>query len=131
LLVGSVIAANDDYATHSPAIPPGEERLIATMLGRSTLVRGCRLISGGVQYTVINATYECPRGPVTLELTHVLNATEASIQTGHFAITVLSGSPPPDFQEALLSRIRSRERAFVWIWQEHVALEDDAGDAAE
>ena len=119
------VAAADRY----PAIPPGEERLIAAMLGRARLIRDCKLISGGVHYTVIRATYNCPRtGQFTLELGHLLNATEESVQTGQFAIAVVSGSPPPDFGEALLSRIRSRESEFVWTVAEDAPAEDDAGD---
>ena len=64
------VAAEEDQANRYPAIPPGEERLIASMLGRARLVRDCKLISGGVQYTVIKATYDCPRGQVSLELGH-------------------------------------------------------------
>jgi hypothetical protein len=52
-----------------------------------------------------------------------------SAQTKQFAITVESGSPPPIFQHALASLIRSHERDFRWGWQEHPgAAEDDAAD---
>jgi hypothetical protein len=130
LAAASVVAA-EDYGDRYPAIPPGEERLIAAMLGRARLVRDCRLISGGVEYTVIKAIYDCPRGQVTLELGHLLNATEESIQTAQFAITIQSGSPPPGFQEALLSLIRSRETHFVWTWPSADApFEDATGDDA-
>lgn len=125
-LAASVVAA-DDSANRYPAIPPGEERLIASMLGRARLVHDCKLISGGVEYTVIKAAYDCPHGPVALELGHLLNATDESLQTGQFAITVQSGSPPPDFEQAFLALIRSQETHFVWTWAEDAPLEDDTG----
>ncbi len=129
LLSGPVIAADDDdLVAGDPAIPPGEETLIATMLGRGTLVHDCKLMSGGVEYAVIKATYNCPRGEVTLELGHLQNATATSTQIGQFALTVQSGSPPPGFQEALASRIQSRETYFAWSWPEYHAAVDDAGD---
>jgi hypothetical protein len=127
LLAASTVSAQDSDG-RDPAIPAGQERIMAAMLGRGTLIRDCRFVGGSVDYTVIRATYNCPREQVTLELDHLLNATADSTQTGQFAITVLSGSPPPGFQESLLSRIRSRETGFVWTWPETAPLQDDAGD---
>jgi hypothetical protein len=132
LLAASVVAADDDYAAVEAAIPPGEEELIAAMLGRGTLVGECALISGAVEYTVIKATYSCPGGQTTLELGHPQNATVRFAQTERFAIAVQSGSPPLAFQNALASLIRSNERNFDWGWQERpgAAEDDDADDAA-
>jgi len=131
-LAGSIVAADDDdAATRDPAIPPGEERLIATMLGRGTLVRDCTLVSGGIEYTVIKATYNCPGGPVALQLGHPLNATTPVTQTGQFAVTIESGSPPLGFEAALLSRIRSRQDDFVWTWPERPPGEVAGDEGAE
>ena len=132
-LVASVVAADDDdYPAGDPAIPPGEEQLIATMLGRGLALHDCTLTSGGVEYTVIKATYDCPGGEVALELGHPRNATVTSTQTGQFAITVEGGSPPPGFQDALASLIRSQEEEFEWSWPQHdaAAENDDADDDA-
>ena len=134
LLAGSVISADgDEYPPGDPAIPPGEEEVIAAMLGRGMALHDCTLISGGVQYTVIKARYNCfPGNEVTLELGHPRNATLPSIQTGQFAITIQSGTPPPGFQDALASLVRSREGAFEWSWPEYdpAAENDDADDDA-
>ena len=119
LLAASVVAADDDYPTGDPAIPPGEEEVIASMLGRGLALQYCTLASGGVDYTVIKATYDCLGGAVTLELGHPRNATVTSTQTAQFAVTVQSGSPPPGFQDALASLIRSHEQNFEWSWPEH------------
>jgi hypothetical protein len=100
------------------------------MLGRGMALPQCTLISGGVEYTVIKATYHCLGGEVALELGHPLTAATTSTQTGQFAITVQRGSPPPDFGDALVSLIRSREQNFAWTWAEYdAAAKDD--DAAE
>ena len=131
-LLAASVAAAEDYGTRAPAIPAGQERLIGTMLGRGTLVGDCKFSAGGVDYTVIRATYRCPRGQVALELTHLQDGTADSIQTGQFAVTLQSGSPPSGFQEALLARIRSGEAGFSWTWPEIAPLDDGTGgDATE
>jgi len=129
-LVASVVAADDgDHPTGDPAIPPGEEELIASMLGRGMALHDCTLISGGVEYTTIKATYDCPGGEVTLQLDHRRNATATSTQTGQFAITVQSGSPPLGFGDALTSLIRTQEDHFQWSWPQYdAAAEDDNAD---
>jgi hypothetical protein len=131
LLSASIVGAQDDGGPATlPAIPPGEETLIAAMLGRGALVRDCKLVSGGVEYTAIKAVYHCPHGDVALELGHPENATGPSTETGQFAITVLAGTPLPGFADDLLSRIRSREDRFTWIrTEDNSGVEDD--DAAE
>lgn len=127
-LAAPVAAAEDDAANRRAVIPPGEERLIAAMLGKAKRVRRCKLSSGGVEYTTIKATYECPDGPVSLELGHPQSTTDESIQTEQFAMTLLSGSPPKGFQEALLSRIRPREGQFAWTWAEDAAVQNDTSN---
>ncbi len=128
-LVGaSVVAADDDAG--DPVIPPGEEQVIANMLGRGIGLQYCNLVSGGVEYSVIKATYNCLGNQVTVELGNPRNATATSIQTGQFAITVQSGSPTAGFQDALASLVRSQEANFQWTLPRHEApTEDD--DAAE
>ena len=53
LLVGASASAQ----TH--VIPPGQERLVGEMLGRSASMGGCRLARADIQPTQIAATYEC------------------------------------------------------------------------
>jgi len=131
-LAASVVAAEDGPG--DPAIPPGEEEIIGAMLGRGMPVSDCRLVSGGIRYTVIRATYSCvPAGEFTVELGHPRNATRTSVRTGQFAITVQSGTPPPDFQDALAALVRSREGYFEWSWPAYdpAAENEDADDSAE
>ena len=129
VIAGSAALA-DDARSGGPAIPPGEERLIATMLGKGTRLSGCKLVRSGVEYTVINASYKCrPGGRVKLELCHPQNVTApAFVQTQQFAITLQDGSPPLGFQDALVARIRSKEADFVWTWAEQAAVDGDADD---
>ena len=129
-LLGSCVVAADDGAQPAldPAIPPGEEEVIANMLGRGVPIYGCTFTGGNVEYTIIKATYDCPGGQVALQLDHPRNATTTSTPTGQFAITVLSGSPPQDFGNALLALVRSREGNFQWGWQESGGPTDDNPD---
>jgi len=130
VLSASMVRAQDDGRPATfPAIPPGEESLIAGMLGRGTLVRDCKLVSCGVQVDVIKAAYHCPHGDVAVELGHPENATVPSTETGQFAITVKAGTPPPGFAEEILSRIRSRENNFTWIRaEENPGVADDTAE---
>src|SRR4051794_12652368 len=102
LLAAAVVAAGDgDQPMGDPAIPPGEEELIAGMLGSGMALRDCTLVSGGVEYTAITATFACPAGEVVLRLDHPRRATATSLLTGRFAVTLQSGAPPPGFGDAL------------------------------
>jgi hypothetical protein len=131
LLTASVVLASDDEsAPVEPVIPPGQEALIASMLGRGMALPDCTLVSCGVAYCVIEATYDCDGGGVALELGHPESATDASGRTAQFAITVQSGMAPPDFANAILSLVRSRERNFVWAVAE-TAPDAEDGAAAE
>jgi len=130
LLGASVVAADDDGDTGDPVIPPGEEQLIANMLGKGIGLQYCNLVSGGVEYSVIKATYNCLGNQVMVELGNPRNATATSIQTGQFAITVQSGSPTAGFQDALASLVRSQEGNFQWTLPQHEAAtaNDDAAE---
>ena len=125
LLAAPLVAADDD-----PVIPPGEEELIGTMLGKGTALDHCALISGGVEYTTIKASYRCLGGEVRLELANLRNARASSTQTGQFAITVKSGSPPPGFRHALAALVRSQEDKFEWSWPESAAQDENADEGA-
>jgi hypothetical protein len=110
-------------------IPPGEEELLAQMLGRGVTLAGCNLTSAGVEHTIVKATYACSEGEAVFELTHPSTAPATAIQTAQFAITLQSGSPPRSLTDALVSLIRSREDAFEWEWLP--GNDADAVDGAE
>src|ERR1051325_2096088 len=114
LLPASIVTADDDSPTGDPAIPPGQEQLVARMLGRGMGLSQGTPIGGGLEYTVIKATYHCLGGVVALELSQPRTPAMTSVQTGRFAITVQRGSqsPPPAFQDALVALIRSQQQNF-------------------
>jgi hypothetical protein len=129
LLAASLVTASDDDFGN-PAIPPGEEQVVATMLGRGVALQYCTLVSGGVEYSVIKGTYNCLTSEATFELRHPRYATAGSTQTEKFVITLASGSAPPGFQDVLTSLVRSHERDFQWSWPEYdpAARGDDAAE---
>jgi hypothetical protein len=132
VLAVSAVGADGDDAAEDPVIPAGEEELVARILGRGVTLHDCTLTRGGVQFTVINATYDCPGGEVTLQLGHPRSATMAAAHTGQFALTLQSGSPPPGFGDALVSLIRSEEGDFQWSSPayEGAAEDENADDGA-
>jgi hypothetical protein len=97
-------------------IPPGQEGLLAEILGRgATFPGGCTFAGGGVEHAVVKGRYECIGGEITVELRHPSRAPATSIRTERFAVVVLSGSPTPELSNALESWIRSHEGAFEWV----------------
>src|ERR1700688_3359491 len=90
LLCAPVLAAEDEVSDRGdPAIPPGQEELVAAMLGRGeTLPGGCALAGGGPDHTLIKAVYACPSGDVVFELDHPSTAADTATQTANFAITL-------------------------------------------
>jgi hypothetical protein len=118
LFLAPVSAAENEAASpEEPAISPGQEDLLAAMLGKgATLPEECTLIAGEVDHTIVKATYTCPAGEVVFELAHPSTAAATDTQTANFAITLQSGSPPDTLIEALASLIRSQEAAFQWTW---------------
>ena len=109
VLVGAVQAADD------PVIGPGQDELLATMLGRGeTLADGCTLTNGLAESRTVRATYACPWGAVVLVLRHADRGAATSVQTDQFAIEIEEGSPPDTVVAALAARVRAREADFEW-----------------
>ena len=100
----------DDYV-----ISPGQEEILGAMLGKDGGVPGgCALTTGDVEKTIVKATYTCPKGDVVVELTHPDAAPADATRTQKFGVRIDSGTPPPEFQNALVARIRERETDFSW-----------------
>jgi|SRR5689334_19473571 len=127
LLATSVVAADDDAATGEPVIPPGEEQVVADMLGRGAGLQYCTLVSGGIHDNVISGVYNCLGNEVRVELGSLRNATATSIQTGQFAVSV-QGSPTAGFQDDLVARVRSAEGNFQWTWPQRDVAPPEGGD---
>ena len=126
LLLAPALAADRPPVAPNPMIPPGEEEVLAEMLGRGVPLAGCVLTGAAVEYTIVKATYACPDGEAVFEFTHPSAAPASAIRTAQFAFTLQSGSPPHSLADALVSLIRSREDAFEWEW-----LPGYAADAAD
>ncbi len=96
-------------------IPPGQEPLIAAMLGKGApLPTGCSFAGGQVDHGVVRATYQCPYGKVLIQLSHRDAGSSQAIRTTRFAVTVVEGSPHDDLLAAIAALIRSQESEFEW-----------------
>jgi hypothetical protein len=117
LVLSSAVFGIEPTDEPHPVIPPGQEELLADILGRgATFADGCTFAGGQADGPVIRATYTCPTGEVVLELVHPSLEAATATRTDRFAITLKNGSPPDGLIAALASRIRSREAAFEWKW---------------
>lgn len=113
---GDESGGEDDGEPHA-VIPPGQDELLADILGRgATLPHDCKFSSGDANGATIRATYTCASGPVVVTLVHPDLAPANATQTARFAMTVDSGTPPEGILAALAAHMRSREGAFEWKW---------------
>lgn len=118
VLVAFVLATVAEAAT-APVIAPGQEEMLAAMVGKGAQLPGdCKLTGGEVAYDTVKATYACPGGEVVLELTHPTKAGSGATRTERFALQVRSGSPPPGLPAAIETLIRAREGTFEWTMLE-------------
>ncbi len=97
------------------SIPPGQEELLATMLGNGArLPDGCSFADGLIDRDVVRATYHCHHGDVVIQLSHPSTGNTEAIVTNRFALRVVSGSPQGDLLGAIEALIRSKESEFAW-----------------
>jgi hypothetical protein len=134
LLFASTLAAEDgsldqSLDLHEPVVPPGQDQLLAEMVGRGApLPDDCKFAGGGADGPVIQTTYTCPSGKIVFELVHPDNAGDEATLTEQFAITLKSGTPPEGLEEVLVWLIRQREADFEWLW---LTDEDEDPNAGE
>lgn len=127
LCVSAVVAKGDEVSFHEPVVAPGNNALLADMLGRgATLPDDCKFAGGGADGPIIRGNYTCPSGDVIFELVYPDNTASPNARTERFAITVESGAPPPEMIDAVAWLVRSREGEFEWLWL--TPEEDDAGE---
>jgi hypothetical protein len=118
-LVGASLATADD---NEPVVPPGQDNLLAAMLGRGLqLPDGCAFGNGVADGAVVRVSYVCPYGEVVFALVHPTSPWATEVQTDRFALTLQSGAASDALVASLMSLIRAREGAFQWI-----ALGDEA-----
>lgn len=96
-------------------IPPGQEPLLADLLGSGqALPGGCKFADGQIDRATILATYDCAGGQVVIELHHPDEAPSGALRTERFALAVRTGTPPSGLSDSILARIRAREGEFAW-----------------
>jgi hypothetical protein len=118
-------ALGDDAGEHSAipptavdafVVPPGQENLLADMLGRGAALPGeCQLSNGDINGPVVAGTYTCATGQVIFELRHPDQAPADVPRTDKFAVVLKSGTPPAGLSDALLASIKSHEAQFKWL----------------
>ena len=119
VVFGASLVAADDT---EPVVPPGQDNLLAAMLGRGLqLPDGCAFGNGVADGAVVRVSYACPYGDVVFALVHPSSPWASDVQTDRFALTLQSGSASDALVASLMSLIRAREGAFQWI-----ALGDEA-----
>jgi hypothetical protein len=123
-------SAGDDLG--EPAIEPGQEALLTTLLGHdASLPNDCDFSDGAIEYSVITATYRCNAGIVVLRLVHSSHAPKGALLTESFAISVENGAPPESLVDAVAASVRDHEQDFEWTWNTPDAADDGSDDAAE
>ena len=96
-------------------IPPGQEPLLADLLGSGqTLPGGCKFADGQIDRSTIVATYDCTGGQVVIEVRHPDEAPSGALRSDRFALSVRKGTSPQGLTDAILARIRARESEFEW-----------------
>jgi hypothetical protein len=109
-------------------VPPGQEELLAQMLGLgATLPEQCRFTDGDANGPIIHGDYTCGAEQVTLELHYPADAPASAPRTAKFALVVKSGTPPRELTDAVLSLVRSHEGAFEWKVMQLPRQEGQAG----
>jgi hypothetical protein len=136
LLAAPAFSAEEEpVAANELVVPPGQDDLLAAMLGRGiSLPDGCAFAGGQADGAVIRAAYACPTGAVVFELVHPTSQAASNVQTASFALTLQSGSPSDALVVALMSLIHSREGSFQWIPladEAAVGVARDQADAGE
>jgi hypothetical protein len=102
---------------YEAVVPPGQDELLATMLGRETTLPGhCRFNGGRADGPLVQVKYACPAGEVVVDLVHPSVAPDESQVTERFALTLRSGKPPTGLTDSLFWLIRSKESQFEWSW---------------
>jgi hypothetical protein len=104
-------------------IPPGNEKLIAEMLGDGAKLPGdCAFHGAALDRTFVAAKYACGgAAEVTVELRHPSDAPAGARHTKEFAL-VPKGEAPPALVEALEHQIAAREGEWRWLSAEAPGL---------
>lgn len=121
ILLASCTWMNGDVEGRHAVLVPGQDELIARMLGKDELVDACRFSGGVADGATIRAFYKCAAVDLEVEVVHRDAATWRMTRTEHLGIRVLNGSAPDGFMTALSARLRRHEAELRWnqIGQSH------------
>jgi len=97
-------------------VPPGQEDLVAEMLGRGEELAGCRLVQVDMHPSAIEGTYRCREvhDGVMLVLAYPSTDPGATFSTLKFAVTT-HGPAPAGLLDALRRRILQHEAGWSWL----------------
>jgi lysophospholipase L1-like esterase len=108
--------AQERSAWANPVIPSGQEAEVAELLGRGvTFPDECVWNGSSIASDRISTEYRCRSGTYRLSLMHPSAASTTPWRTAKFAVVETPPSPPPEFMQALVSRIRAEEVRFRWL----------------
>jgi len=114
-MLPSAVATGRETASRDRVVPPGQEEVLAQILGRDSELPGaCRFDRAAADGPLVTAEYACADGSVIVELRHPDGAPPDALRTERFAIAVRSGPAPPNFIMALGAIVRAHEQRFAW-----------------
>lgn len=116
LTLVALAGAASEQSEDNWIIPPGREELLGKILGvGEELPGGCHLVKGDIQFSVVNATYDCEGSQVVVQFAHPDQAGPGpAVTTRRFAIRSESGMTPPNLLAALEERATAQEGQFAW-----------------
>jgi hypothetical protein len=97
------------------AVPPGQEDLVAEMLGRGQPMGGCLLTQVDMKPAAVEGTYQCEEdgGLVGVVLEYPSPGRPAAFTTQEFSVSTRD-EPPAELLAALRNRITEREADWRW-----------------
>jgi hypothetical protein len=108
------------------AVPPGQEELVAEMLGRGQPMGGCRLTQVDMKPASVEGAYQCQddAGTVGIVLEYPSSGKRAAFTTHEFAVSTRD-EPPAELLEGLRRRIIEREADWRWadVGDDHSRVE--------
>lgn len=108
-------AAAAGAPARSYGLPPGQEELIAAMLGRgAALPGGCRWEGASIDGDRVSARYRCDGGEATLTLLHARAAAAGALRLGNTALVPGPGAPT-ELVRAVAGRVGEREAQLRWM----------------
>jgi hypothetical protein len=112
----ALLLASAARADVGHAMPPGQEDLVAEMLGRGEELGGCRLVQVDMHPSAIEGTYRCQEvhDGVAVVLEYPSTDSRMTFSTLKFAVSA-RGPAPEALLDALRRRILEHEAGWHWL----------------